>query len=468
MIITRFAPSPTGFLHIGSARTALFNWLYSKKNNGKFYLRIEDTDKARSTQNAINAIIDGLKWLGLNWDGDIVIQSERVDRHIQIVEQLINNGAAYHCYMTKEEIAAIREKNPHNKIISPWRDGNLAPVQNIKPVVRLKSDKTGEIIINDKVQGEVKVSCSELDDMILLRSDQSPTYMMAVVVDDHDMGINHIIRGDDHLSNTFRQLQIYRAMNWSEPQYSHIPLIHGADGAKLSKRHGALGIEYYKDAGYLADALCNYLLRLGWGGNGNVEIVPKYEAIKLFDIAKVSKAPSRFDLAKLNFINSHYISQMDNDILFDDILQRMSKKSEIPINDEIQMRIKKAIPSLKTRASTLENICESAIIYAQRVMPLDGKVLEIIDNIDDKYSISKEVLAQKIMHELSDITEWTEGAIKNKMMNLAEILGLKKSMMQILRAMITGTLGGPGICETIMILGMEESVSRISDFTKAN
>src|SRR3954470_2602040 len=311
-IVTRFAPSPTGFLHIGGARTALFKWLYARHTGGKFLLRIEDTDKARSTDEAIAAILDGMRWLGLYWDGHEYYQSQFWARHAEIAHRLLERGAAYRCYMTQEELAAQREAAQRERrpfrISSPWRD--VADEQGEKPfVIRLKAPREGETVIEDRVQGRVTVQNAELDDFILLRSDGTPTYMLAVVVDDHDMGVTHVIRGDDHLNNAFRQLEIIRAMGWPEPVYAHVPLIHGPDGAKLSKRHGALGVDAYRDMGFLPAALRNYLLRLGWG-HGDDEIIPTAQAIEWFDLPGVGRAASRFDMARLTNLNAHYLREM--------------------------------------------------------------------------------------------------------------------------------------------------------------
>ncbi len=475
MIIMRFAPSPTGFLHIGSARTALFNWLYSQKVGGKFHLRIEDTDKARSTEEAVQAIISGLRWLGLSWDGGIVMQSTKLARHVQVAQELIALGRAYYCYLSPEEISDFRAKNPYGKIVSPWRDGAKQARYGILPVVRLKSEDSGNIVIMDKVQGEVMVACSELDDMVLLRSDDSPTYMLAVVADDHDAGVNFIIRGDDHLTNTFRQLQIYKALGWRQPQYAHIPLIHGNDGAKLSKRHGALGIEYYRNAGYLPEAMCNYLLRLGWGGDGQTEIFSMKEAAALFDIADVDKAPSRFDLQRLNSINAHYIAHADDDLLVNDVVERMNLATAsdevrdqkfddaMALKQEAYRRMKAAMPMLKIRANTLVELVELAKIYIDRIEPMDEKAEDILRNTGKILQRSLGELVQHMVTTARTIEVWDGQNIKEAMSALAKSSGIKDgNMMQILRAMVIGTLRGPGIYETIAILGRDEFIRRIS------
>lgn len=501
-IVTRFAPSPTGFLHIGSVRTALFNWLYTKHVGGKFLLRIEDTDKKRSTQEATDAIINGLKWLEINWDGDIVFQSTRRERHVEITKCLVENGGAYYCYMTQDEIAQYKKQNPHKKIISPWRNANASEndkkmfaLKDIKPTIRLrtcglkilkdicenneinneennKKDNKTNIILNDVVQGSVNVNTEELDDMILLRSDGTPTYMMAVVVDDYDMGINYIIRGDDHLTNTFRQIQIYKAMKWPMPQYAHIPLIHGQDGAKLSKRHGALGVEYYRDAGYLPETIRNYLLRLGWG-SGEKEIFSTEEAIKLFDVANVNKAPSRFDIMKLDSLNAHYIQNKDEGELFALLLQFILKingnilnyKNNNSINniDVIYNRLKSAVNQLKYRSKTLVAMAESAQIYIEKQKTSNDKTSDdkLKEFLLDKNNI---VILQNIENKLNTIEEnnWNIENIKNICENIAVQYTVKSTLiMQILRANVLGTLSSPPIYEVLYILGKNEVLQRI-------
>src|SRR6478609_4211785 len=349
-VVTRFAPSPTGFLHIGGARTALFNWLYARRFGGKFVLRIEDTDKVRSTQAAIDAILDGMRWLGLDWDGHEYYQSQFWSRHAEVAHKMLERGHAYRCYMSQEELAAQREEAQRQRkpfrIDSPWRDVN--DEQGDKPfVIRLKAPREGETVIEDRVQGRVTVQNAELDDFILLRSDGTPTYMLAVVVDDHDMGVTHVIRGDDHLNNAFRQLAIVRGMGWPESIYAHVPLIHGSDGAKLSKRHGALGVEAYRDElGFLPEAVSNYLLRLGWG-HGDDEIISREQAIQWFDLSNVGKSPSRFDFKKLENLNGHYIREADDQRLADLVAPKLA------LSDEQKALLTRAMPDLKARAHTL-------------------------------------------------------------------------------------------------------------------
>jgi glutamyl-tRNA synthetase len=368
-VVTRFAPSPTGFLHIGGARTALFNWLFARHHGGKFLLRIEDTDKARSTTEAIDAILDGMRWLGLDWDGHEYYQSQFWARHAEVAHQLLERGHAYRCYMTQEELAAQREKAQAERrpfrIHSPWRDD--ASDQGDKPfVIRLKAPREGETVIEDQVQGRVAVQNVELDDFVLLRSDGTPTYMLAVVVDDHDMGVTHVIRGDDHLNNAFRQLEIIRAMGWPEPTYAHVPLIHGPDGAKLSKRHGALGVDAYRDElGLLPEAVSNYLLRLGWG-HGDDEIISREQAIEWFDLAHVGKSPSRFDFKKLENLNGHYIREADDARLVELVAPK------IGLDAQQKALLLRAMPELKARAHDLNQLAEGAtFLFASRPLQVE-------------------------------------------------------------------------------------------------
>src|SRR5438309_9228506 len=368
-VVTRLAPSPTGFLHIGGARTALFNWLYARHTGGKFLLRIEDTDRARSTTEAIDAILDGMRWLGLDWDGHEYYQSQFWSRHAEIAHRLVDRGAAYRCYMTQAELAEAREKAKAERrpfrIDSPWRD--VTEQQGDTPfVIRLKAPREGETVIDDEVQGRVTVQNAEIDDFILLRSDGTPTYMLAVVVDDHDMGITHVIRGDDHLNNAFRQLAIVRAMGWPEPTYAHVPLIHGPDGAKLSKRHGALGVDAYRDElGMLPEAVFNYLLRLGWG-HGDDEIISREQAIEWFGLDHVGKSPSRFDFKKLENLNGHYIREADNARLAEIVASRLA------LGPGQRQLLRRAMPELKARANTLNELADGArFLFAERPIPID-------------------------------------------------------------------------------------------------
>jgi len=449
-VVTRFAPSPTGFLHIGNARTGLFSWLYARHCGGKALLRIEDTDKARSTQEAIDVILDGLAWLGLEFDGHEYYQSQFWARHAEVAHELLARGEAYKCWMTQEELAAQRERAQQERrpfrIESPWRG---ADSEGEGPfVVRIKAPREGETVIEDHVQGRVTVKNAELDDFVLLRSDGTPTYMLAVVVDDHDMGVTHIIRGDDHLNNAFRQLTIIRAMDWPEPQYAHVPLIHGADGAKLSKRHGALGVHDYRDMGILPEALFNYLLRLGWG-HGDQEEFTKAEAIKLFELGGVGKSPSRFDLKKLQNLNGHYIRAAD-----DARLARLAADLIGPAADVALLT--SAMPVLKTRARDLNELADgAAFLFKQRPLALTEQAEALLT------AESRAVLAQ-ISALLAAEQDWTTEALEANLKAYAEAhgLGLGK-LAQPLRAALTGQTTSPGIFDVLALLGKEESLARI-------
>src|SRR3954451_10725589 len=399
-VVTRFAPSPTGYLHIGGARTALFNWLFARHHGGKFLLRIEDTDKARSTKDAIDAILDGMHWLGLDWDGHEYYQSQFWARHADIARRLLDRGAAYRCYMTQEELAAQREKAAAERrpfrITSPWRDcAPDTPVPDGPFVIRMKAPREGETVIEDQVQGRVTVQNAEIDDFILLRSDGTPTYMLAVVVDDHDMGVTHVIRGDDHLNNAFRQLEIIRAMEWPEPVYAHVPLIHGPDGAKLSKRHGALGVDAYRDElGMLPEAVFNYLLRLGWG-HGDDEIISRDQATEWFGLDHVGKSPSRFDFKKLENLNGHYIREADDERLAGLVAPRLG------LTDEQKNVLVRAMPELKARAHDLNQLAEgSRFLFAQRPLELDGPSAALITD-------ETRPLLRSAHAALNDLAEWT-------------------------------------------------------------
>ncbi len=457
-VVTRFAPSPTGYLHIGGARTALFNWLFARHHNGIFRLRIEDTDRQRSTEDAIKAIIDGLHWLELSWDGEIVHQFSRAALHADVVQDLLSKGKAYHCYCSPQELEEMREAaraaGKPVRYDGRWRDRdpNEAP-PGIAPVVRLKAPLEGETVINDQVQGEVRVSNHQLDDMVLLRSDGTPTYMLSVVVDDHDMGVTHVIRGDDHLTNTFRQTQIYDAMGWQKPIFAHIPLIHGADGAKLSKRHGALGIEAYREMGYLPEALRNYLLRLGWG-HGDDEIISTMQAIEWFDLGGVGRSPSRFDFAKLDNLNGHYLREADDQRLVADTIQRLG----IDAKSHGAERICAGMTGLKARAKNLKELAEGAAFYAaQRPIALDSKAKALLT------AEAKSNLLDFTMQE-AKIVHWQQEAIESLARQIAESKGIKLSQLaQPLRAALTGSAVSPGIFEIMEILGREETLGRIAD-----
>jgi glutamyl-tRNA synthetase len=459
-VVTRFAPSPTGFLHIGGARTALFNWLFARHHGGKFLLRIEDTDKARSTTEAIDAILDGMRWLGLDWDGHEYYQSQFWARHAEIAHRLVERGYAYRCYMTQEELAeqreaAQRERRPF-RINSPWRD--VADEQGDRPfVIRLKAPREGETVIDDRVQGRVTVQNAEIDDFILLRSDGTPTYMLAVVVDDHDMGVTHVIRGDDHLNNAFRQLAIIRAMGWPEPVYAHVPLIHGPDGAKLSKRHGALGVDAYRDElGYLPEAVDNYLLRLGWG-HGDDEIISREQAIEWFDLDHVGKSPSRFDFKKLENLNGHYIREADDRRLAELIAPRLD------ISDEQLELLVRATPELKPRANTLIQLAEGArFLFAQRPLDIDEAAAALLT------AEAREML-HRTYERLAGLADWEPQSLEAAIREVAESAEVKLGKLaQPLRAALTGRTTSPGIFEVLALLGRDESLARIADQMEPN
>ncbi|MBI3199868.1 MAG: glutamate--tRNA ligase [Rhodospirillales bacterium] len=461
-VVTRFAPSPTGFLHIGGARTALFNWLFARHHGGKYLLRIEDTDRARSTEPAIAAILDGLSWLGLPWDGEVTYQFARAARHAEVAHQMLASGNAYYCYASPQELdemrAAQKAAGKPMRYDGRWRDRDPreAPA-GIKPVVRLKAPQTGQTVINDAVQGEVTVENAQLDDMILLRADGTPTYMLAVVVDDHDMGVTHVIRGDDHLNNAFRQLQIIRAMGWPEPVYAHIPLIHGPDGAKLSKRHGALGVDAYRDMGFLPAALRNYLLRLGWG-HGDDEIISTEQAIEWFDLAGVGRSASRFDVAKLTNLNAHYLRETPDPELLPLVLPRIEEKLGGKIDDAGRERIVRGLNGVKPRARTLVELADSLAFYARAGAPpmSDDKARGVLT--PDARSVMAR-LAPALEAQASD---WSEKAIEEAVRKFAEANGLKLGQVaQPLRVALTGSTASPGIFEVLAVLGPAESKVRL-------
>lgn len=456
-VVTRFAPSPTGFLHLGGARTALFNLLFARHHGGKFLLRIEDTDRARSTQPAIDAILNGMRWLGLDWDGDAVFQFARAARHAEVAAALLAGGHAYRCYLTPDDLARMRAEAEAAKkplrIRSPWRD-RQADDTATPHVIRLKAPLDGATTIDDRVQGAVTVQNAELDDLVLLRSDGTPTYMLAVVVDDHDMGVTHVIRGDDHLNNAFRQLPIIRAMGWDDPVYAHIPLIHGADGAKLSKRHGAVGIEAYRDElGILPEALANYLLRLGWG-HGDAEIISRDQAIAWFDLAGVGKSPSRFDLKKLDHINGHYIREADDARLAALVAGRLG----FPDGDARRALLLAAMPALKPRAANLNELADgAAFLFAARPLPIEDSARPLLEG-DAPALLSQLHSALDAVHNWD--TETLEGAVRR----VAETAGVKLGQVaQPLRAALTGRKTSPGIFDVLALLGRDESLARIAD-----
>lgn len=466
-VVTRFAPSPTGFLHIGGARTALFNWLYAKHTGGKMLLRIEDTDRARSTDAAVEAIIEGLEWLGLKSDGAPISQFARVERHQQVAEELLAAGKAYYCYASPEELEAMREKAreegrpPHYD--GRWRDRapSEAPA-GIKPVIRIKAPQEGETIVHDRVQGDVRFPNKDLDDFIILRSDGTPTYLHAVVVDDHDMGVTHVIRGDDHLTNTARQMVIYNAMNWDVPVMAHIPLIHGADGAKLSKRHGALGVDAYRAMGYLPEALRNYLVRLGWS-HGDDEIMSSNEMIQWFDIGDINKGAARFDFKKLEAINGHYIRMSDDTYLLEQTISILpdiegGKAILDKLDDKRRAQLLAAMPGLKERAKTLVELIDgAAFIFNERPLSLDEKAATILD------AEGRKILAD-VLPALEAVTDWNAEKTDEAVRLFAEAAELKLGKVaQPLRAALTGRATSPGVFEVLAVLGREEALERIRD-----
>jgi len=463
-VVTRFAPSPTGFLHIGGARTALFNWLYARRHGGRFLLRIEDTDRARSTDAAIAAILDGMSWLGLDWDGHEYYQSQFAARHAEVAQELLASGHAYRCWMSQEELAAQRaaaqsERRPF-RTDSPWRDCGGREGEG-PSVIRLKAPREGETAIEDKVQGRVAVQNAELDDFVLLRSDGTPTYMLAVVVDDHDMGVTHVIRGDDHLNNAFRQLVIVRAMGWPEPVYAHVPMIHGQDGGKLSKRHGAVGVDSYRDElGILPEAMFNYLLRLGWG-HGDEETISREDATAWFDLDAVGRSPSRFDLKKLENLNGHYIRETSDGRLAGLVAGRIGDLIERSLDaDEIAL-LSRAMPELKPRAKNLNELAEGAtFLFRGRPLDMDDKAASLLEGD------AADLLALVHRH-LSALPEWTQETTEQAVREVAEAEGVKLGQVaQPLRAALTGRATSPGIFDVLVLLGREESLGRIGDRMK--
>ncbi len=465
-VVTRFAPSPTGFLHIGGARTALFNWLYAKHTGGTFLLRIEDTDRERSTKEAIAAILDGMKWLELDWDGEPFFQSTRVARHQEVVEELLRRGNAYRCYCTPEELDVMRkeaEAEGRPPVYNGyWRDRDPSEAPpGVKPAIRLKSPRTGETVIDDQVQGRVVFQNENLDDLIILRSDGTPTYNLAVVIDDHDMGVTHVIRGVDHLTNAARQTQIYRAMDWEVPVFAHVPLIHGPDGAKLSKRHGALGVEAYRAMGYLPAALRNYLVRLGWS-HGNDEIFSTEQMVDWFDLGGIGRSPARFDFVKLEDLNGHYIRNTPDDELLARIRQALPEfengaRLEARFAAAGWGKLEAALPSLKARAKTLRELVDGAgYLIAERPLCLDDKAAKLLT--DDA-----RVLLGRLLSRL-ETSEWAAGALESEVRNFAETEGVKLGgIAQPLRAALTGRTVSPPVFDVMAVLGREEALARIRD-----
>jgi glutamyl-tRNA synthetase len=470
-VVTRFAPSPTGFLHIGGARTALFNWLYARGRGGKMLLRVEDTDRERSTEAAIQAIFNGLGWLGITWDEDPVFQFARAARHREVAEELLARGGAYRCYATPEELAEMREaarREGRSKLYDGrWRDRDPAQAPpGMKPVIRLRAPLTGETAVEDQVQGRVTWQNENLDDVVLLRSDGTPTYMLAVVVDDHDMGVTHIIRGDDHLTNAARQTQIYQALGWEVPVMAHIPLIHGPDGAKLSKRHGALGVDAYRAMGYLPVAMRNYLVRLGWA-HGDQEIFSTEEMTAAFDLPQIGRSPARFDFAKLESLNGHYIrTAADADLVaaIEDLLPHIEggQKIAAKLMPAMKAKLKAAMPGLKERAKTLiELIASASYLWADRPIALDERAKALLS--DDTRALLADLVPL-----LREVDPWSAETTEAAVRAFAEQRGIKLgSVAQPLRAALTGRTTSPGIFDVLEVLGRDEALGRLADQTRA-
>ncbi|MCB1452212.1 MAG: glutamate--tRNA ligase [Rhizobiaceae bacterium] len=466
-VVTRFAPSPTGFLHIGGARTALFNWLYARHTGGKMLLRIEDTDRERSTDAATAAILEGLSWLGLKADEEPISQFARADRHREVAQELVARGKAYHCYASQEELAEMREKARAEgrppRYDGRWRDRDPSEAPaGVNPVIRIKAPQDGETIVRDQVQGEVRFPNKDLDDFIILRSDGNPTYMHAVVVDDHDMGVTHIIRGDDHLTNAARQQIIYDAMGWDIPVMAHVPLIHGPDGAKLSKRHGALGVEAYRAMGYLPHALCNYLARLGWS-HGDDEVMSIDDMISWFEVQDINKGAARFDFKKLEALNGIHMRQMDDAELLDALVETLPYLENADalvkgMTEERKAQLLKAMTGLKERAKTLVELADSSsFLFAVRPLRLDEKAAEILGS-------EARALLGGLLPKLSAAAAWNTETLEQIVRDYAEQTGLKLGKVaQPLRAALTGRATSPGVFDVLDVLGREESLARIGD-----
>lgn len=460
-VVTRFPPSPTGLMHVGNARTALFNWLYARHNKGKFVVRIEDTDRKRHSQEAVAAIMDALEWLGLDFDGEVTSQFSRLDRHTEVANEMIANGQAYYCYCSPEELSEMREaaraEGKKTFYDRRWRDAEASSApEGIKPVVRIKAPIEGVTIINDKVQGEVTVSNDQLDDFIILRSDGTPTYMLSVVVDDHDMGITHILRGDDHLNNTFRQRIIFDAMGWEVPIFAHLPLLHGSDGAKFSKRHGAQSVQEFRDMGYLPEALANYLLRLGWS-HGDEEIISRDKAVEWFDLDHIGKAAAKFDFAKLESLNAHYINEANVDELIAQAMPFFKQRHGLEPEGQGLERIKMGIEELKSRSKTLLQFVDTAAFYAKSLpLTFDEKAQKNLDGASD---VLKEILSTFEAQDGEFDSDFVQNTCKEVAGNLRD--GKLGKVAMPLRAALTGTTVSPSIFHAAAILGKEESCARI-------
>lgn len=457
-IVTRFPPSPTGFMHIGTARTALYNWLYARRHGGKMLFRIEDTDRARHSEEAVLAIINGLKWLELDWDGEIVSQFEQRHRHAEVAHELIRKGEAYYCYCSPQELDEMRERAKAEGRPTfydrRWRDKTAADApRDIQPVIRIKAPLSGDSVIHDHVQGEVRVAAEQLDDFIILRSDGTPTYMLSVVVDDHDMGVTHVIRGDDHLNNTFRQNIIYKAMDWKIPEYAHLPLILGPDGTKMSKRHGAASVEEYRDMGYLPEAMRNYLLRLGWS-HGDDEIISDQQALEWFNLEHIGRSAARFDFAKLESLNAHYMKMVEPQRLLEMAKPFYTKRHNIELDEISENRILAGIDELKSRAKTLVQFVDESAFYAKTI-PL---------NFDEKAAALLEAaLLDALYIKLDALDDFNADAIQVACKEIAdELKGGKLGQVAMpFRAALTGTVVSPSIFHAAEILGREETLSRL-------
>ncbi|MDO5705890.1 MAG: glutamate--tRNA ligase [Paracoccus sp. (in: a-proteobacteria)] len=455
-VVTRFAPSPTGYLHIGGARTALFNWLYARGKGGKFLLRIEDTDRARSTPEATEAILTGLRWLGLDWDDEPFSQFARKDRHAEVARAMLADGTGYKCFSTPEEIAVWREENPNRPFLSPWRDADPAGHPDAPHAIRLRAPRDGQTVIDDSVQGDVTVGNQQLDDMILLRSDGTPTYMLAVVVDDHDMGVTHVIRGDDHLTNTFRQVQIIDAMGWPRPVYAHIPLIHGEDGKKLSKRHGAVGLHEFAALGYPPEAMRNYLARLGWS-HGDDELFTDEQARDWFDLPGIGRAPARLDFKKLEHVSGWHIGRMDDAALMAALDDFIAETGRPALNDVQRARIAAALPVLKEKARTLPALLDQAhFALIERPVACDEKAEKALD------SVSRGML--KLLTAAVQNDRWTRSDLEEAAKALAEENGMGLGKIAApLRAALAGRTSTPSVFDMMMALGRDETVARLQD-----
>ncbi|MBF9032587.1 glutamate--tRNA ligase [Rhodobacterales bacterium HKCCE3408] len=462
-VVTRIAPSPTGFMHIGTARTALFNWLFARGRGGKFLLRIEDTDRARSTPEATEAILDGMRWLGLDWDGDVVSQFERADRHAEVARAMLAQGTAYKCFSTQEEIQAFREaakaEGRSTLFLSPWRDVPETEHPDAPYVIRLKAPRTGETVIEDKVQGTVTFRNDQLDDMVLLRSDGTPTYMLAVVVDDHDMDVTHVIRGDDHLSNAARQVQIIHAMGWPVPVYAHIPLIHGPDGKKLSKRHGALGVSEYAAMGYPAAAMRNYLARLGWS-HGDDELFTDAQALEWFDLSGIGRSPARLDLKKLDHVSGWHIAQMEDDALLAATGDYLARTGQPALSQAQKDGLLTAMYCLKDRARTLPDLLEKGqfVLSSRPIRPDEKSAAALTD-------VSRGILSE-LTAQLQNAS-WTRDALEGTLTSAAEAHGLKFGQLASpLRAALAGRAATPSVYDMMLVLGRDESLARIDDASR--